>query len=125
MSLYEKTYGRPEEDVMRALVRVMRKNGVHKLDAEYSGGHDEGGVQSIVVMNSKGEPMELENLTWDHELWQACDEVMATKYYTWALEGYVCGWLHADLDDGRVWTDGQEEQTSYVPMRDPIDWRVR
>lgn len=122
--LYEKIYEKTFHDVKRDLLRAMKKAGVHKIEAEYSGGHDEGGIQAMFCWDAAGNLVPLKPASWEHPLWQACDQVMSTKYYTWALEGYVTGHLFVDLGERRLWTVGEEEHTEYRPMEDPIEWKL-
>ena len=120
LTWYEKLYGRSEHDVKRALLRVVRDRGVHRIEAQYSGGHDEGGVQDMQAWDRAGNEVEIEG--WDDPLWQACDDVLSTKFFSWALGFSVEGKLIVDLEEKRAWTEGQYED--WVPDEEPLDWRL-
>jgi hypothetical protein len=119
LSLYAQLYGKTEHDVKRDLLAGMRKHGVHRIEATYSGGHDEGGIQEMTLFNASGGTI---NGGDYNDLWNACNEVMSTKYFSWALEGSVYGTLYVDLAEKRAWTVGEEER--YAPDEDPLEWKL-
>jgi hypothetical protein len=94
LSLYAKLYGKTEHDVKRDLLATMKRHGVHRIEAQYSGGHDEGGVQDLVAFGPDG-TMDVEKFI--DELYDACNEVLSTKFFSWALGASVYGTLYVDL----------------------------
>lgn len=119
LTLYEKFYGRTEHDVKRVLLEEMKAAGAHRAEAIYSGGHDEGGVQDIRVYDRSGNDIACD---YNHPLWVACDDVLTTKFFSWALGMSVEGTLYVDLEEKRAWTEGQHED--WVPDGDPLEWRL-
>ena len=119
LSLYEQLYGKLEHDIKKELLAIMKKEGVHRLEATYSGGHDEGGVQELSCWNGAGEVV---NGLDDDALWDACNEVLGTKFFSWALGCSVYGTLHVDLSEKRAWTVGEIEQ--YSEDTDPLEWNL-
>lgn len=107
-------------DVRRNLVREMNRVGAVHLKGEYSGGHDEGGLNDLSVYD-KDDNL-IEGITsYDHALWQAVEDLLSTKFYTWALECSVYGHVYVDLRKKRAWTEGEEEVMEYRTDSDPID----
>ena len=119
LSLYEQLYGKTEHDIKRELLAAMRKHGVHRIEATYSGGHDEGGVQEMTLFNASGGTL---NGGDYNDLYDACNEVMSTKYYSWALEGSVYGTLYVDLGERRAWTVGSVEV--WAEEEDTLEWKL-
>ena len=106
-------------EIRRAIVREMNRVGAYRLVGEYSGGHDEGGLQSLALFDRKGEVFTPAGSL--DVLWDAVDALLSTKFYTWALDGYVHGNVFVDLKEKRAWTEGQEEVTHYQNDPDPIE----
>lgn len=106
-------------EIRRAIVREMNRLGAYRLEGEYSGGHDEGGLQTLDLYDRK-DTLITPAISTD-ALWSAVDALLSTKYYTWALEGYVYGNVHVDLKEKRAWTEGSEEYTEYRDDPDPIE----
>ena len=124
LSLYAKLYGKTEHDVKRDLLSAMKRLGAHRIEATYSGGHDEGGVQDMDAWNGAGElvmPNDENRGAWDN-LYESCNEVLSTKFYSWALGFSVSGTLYVNLEDKRAWTSGSMEQ--YVDDDDPLEWAL-
>lgn len=119
LTLYEQLYGKTEHDVKRDLLAAMRKAGVHRIEATYSGGHDEGGVQEMQLYNVSGGTVSLLDSS---PLWDACNEVLSTKFFSWALGCSVYGTLYVDLGEKRAWTSGEIEQ--YSEDTDPLEWHL-
>lgn len=116
---YAEYYDKPVDEVKKDLVRLMRERGIHRIEATYSGGHDEGGVQDIErIVDGKGNTVEIPEFQWSHPLWQALDAVLTMKFMSWALGMSVYGTLYVDLDERRAWTVGEQEV--YQPDTDPI-----
>src|SRR5574338_968473 len=90
------------------LLESMRKHGVAYLEARFSGGNDEGGVDEVSVMrDAAGNDVELPNMGWEHELQEACDAMLSTEFGTWAGDFSAYGTLTADLKTGKVSRAGQ------------------
>lgn len=124
LSMYEKLYGKTEHDVKRDLLSAMKRVGAHRVSAAYSGGHDEGGVTDMEAWNGAGElvmPNDENREEWD-KLWSACDAVLSTKFFSWALGCSVYGTLHVDLAEKRAWTTREVEQ--YSTDTDPLEWAL-
>lgn len=132
MSIMEQ-FGYPSEaTAKRSLFEVMKENGAAYLEAHYSGGNDEGGVDSIDVLKDADgnaipipeqwitrEPKEGDN-AWSirdgkvheyHPLYEAADEMLSTEFGSWAGEFSAYGTLFADVKAGKVWRAG--EQSAY------------
>ncbi|HSE44249.1 MAG TPA: hypothetical protein VLA89_02860 [Gemmatimonadales bacterium] len=129
MSSILEAFGFPStEDAKGKLFAEMGKIGAVKLEAHYSGGNDEGGVQSIEVLrNDKGKdipipemwltrPATAEDRPWQvrdglvhtyHPLWEAADEMLSTEFGSWAGDFTAYGTLHADVKQKKVWRDGE------------------
>lgn len=123
MSTHVSRWDRSEPEIKRDLIREMNRLGVVRLEGNYSGGHDEGGLQDMQLFKPGGVPFQPEEaLTWDDALWSAVDALLSTKFYTWALEGYVWGKVFVDLEEKRAWTEGQVEVMHHENDGDPIDW---
>jgi hypothetical protein len=120
MSIDLSQYGYPTVDQAKGeLFSVMRQHGVNFLDASYSGGNDEGGVDEIEVMkDDRGEPVTIENLHWLHPLKQAVDSMLSPDFGSWAGEFSAHGHLFADVSAGRVWREGSYE----VPQDTGGNW---
>lgn len=131
MSMFDSKF-----DKQRAL-RALEVQGVVKCMIDYSGGNDEGGVDSITVTYADGR--EETNPTWCKRTYEAMmhnpktgkwesktlspgrrqankmadliEQPVYDKYYTFAGEYYVHGTLEYDVRDGKVRMDGSE----YVP----------
>lgn len=124
LTVYEQLYGRHEHDVKRELLATMKRLGAHKIEATYSGGHDEGGVQDFEAWNGAGEllmPHDENREDYD-KLVRACDEVLSTKFFSWALGCSVSGTLYVDLATKRAWTSGSIEE--WVDDKDPLEWKL-
>jgi hypothetical protein len=114
-------YGRDANEVRRDLVREMNRLGAVHLDGSYSGGHDEGGLDQLEVYDKDNN--QIDGLNYDHALWQAVENLLSTKFYSWALECSVHGHVYVDLRKRRAWTEGEEEVMEYREDADPIDLR--
>lgn len=114
--------------VRRNLIREMNRLGIARLEGSYSGGHDEGGLEGeLKLYDKKGKPIEHVipegKHSWELPLYQAVEELLSTKFYSWALECSVYGQVYVDLTEKRAWTEGQEEVMEYREDFDPIDMR--
>jgi hypothetical protein len=120
LTWYEKLYGKTEASAFNDLIHRMHEYGVSRLEATYHGGHDEGGVEEFYAFDEQDAPLEIENMNWEHPLQASCNEVLSTKFLSWALGCTVVGTLHANLKEKRIWTQGEIE--SFVPDEEPIEW---
>jgi hypothetical protein len=114
------------------LLDAVREAGAVRLEADYSGGNDEGGVNEIRIFDAKGEALPVPD-SWVerdpkpgdsewairagkvseyHPLWAAADAMLSTEFGSWAGEFSAWGMLFADIKEDRVWRDGTYE----VPM---------
>ena len=112
MSIMEQ-FGYPSvETARRDLFAVMKSHGISYLEASYSGGNDEGGVDEVTVMkDDRGKTITIEGLGWDHPIQEKCDRMLSTEYGSWAGEWSAYGILYADVKEGKVWRNG--EMSSY------------
>lgn len=115
------TYGAESE--VKELFNIMANYGIVYLQAQYSGGNDEGGIQEIEsALMADGREVADEHTSWQGELWSAADSVMSCKYGGWAFEGSAWGNLYADAKKGKVWTQGGETVDQEDP--NPIEVNV-
>jgi hypothetical protein len=123
LTLFQKLYGRYEEDILDDMLAAMRKYGVHRFEGDYSGGHDEGGLQEVdVLTDGAGNDVEIDGIdSYDHELRRCADELLSTKFFSWALDCSVYGRLIVDMNERRAWTSGQQEETRYIDDPDPLE----
>jgi hypothetical protein len=125
LSMFQKLYGKNEEDIKNHLVHVLHEHGIYKIEATYSGGHDEGGVDELKAWDKDGVEVEWKETApdaWQDPVWEACNDVLTTKFFSWALGCSVYGMLHVDMGERRVWTEGEIEE--YVPDKEPLDWTL-
>ena len=115
MSSIMEQFGFPSAaDAKSKLFSVMRDHGISYLEASYSGGNDEGGVDEIEVMrDDRGELVTIEKLNWQHPLTEACDRMLSTEFGSWAGDFTAHGKLYADMKEDKVWRSG--EMSSYSP----------
>ena len=103
MSVLDYLFPNPEAAKGRLLNELANIKGATRLEASYSGGNDEGGVDAVRVFNATGEELALALIfepgedAWEHPLWEAANAVVSTKYGTWAGEFSAHGTLYADL----------------------------
>lgn len=130
-------YGeRSERSILLALLDEMSDLGADTLEAQYSGGNDEGGVQDLYLYKTtpksedgdeEGGRVQIENenaLRYDSEVWSLCDELLSTKYYSWAGDFSAWGTLFVSAAERRAWTQGSETQEVSVPDSDSINIRA-
>lgn len=117
---YKPGWERDPTEIRRSIVREMNRLGAYTLKGQYSGGHDEGGLEDLVIYDKKGAEIPIEG-RYDHPLWSAIDDLLSTKFYTWALGCSVYGHVYVDLKAKRAWTEGEMEETHYVSDSDPIE----
>jgi hypothetical protein len=122
LTLFQQLYGRYEDDILDAMLSAMRKYGVHRFEGTYSGGHDDGGLQEVnLLWDRAGNDVEIDGIdSYTHELRMCADEVLSTKFFSWALGFDVSGRLIVDMDERRAWTEGQQEEIRYIDDPDPL-----
>jgi hypothetical protein len=121
LTLYEKLYGRTEEEIRNKLIHTLHEHGISYIEAIYYGGHDEGGVQELTARDKDGNDIETGG-TWEDPVWEACNDVLSTKYFTWALGCSVEGTLYVDMQQRKVWTESSIEEM--VTDKEPIEWTL-
>lgn len=110
-SFMEQHFG-TAEGAKQKLFAAMKEHGVSYLEASYSGGNDEGGVDEVEILkDADGGSITIENMAWEHPIHEACDSVLGTEFGSWAGEFTAYGRLYADMKEGKVWRTGQ--QSSY------------
>lgn len=115
MSIME-AFGFPSAGAAKSkLFEEMRKVKASRIEAGYSGGNDEGGVNDIRVLDAAGEPMFVNperteggyaNLDWQHPLLLAADAMLSVDFGSWAGEFEAYGTLYADVKENKVWREG-------------------
>lgn len=118
-------FGGDPASTKNALFEQMRLLGAAKLEADYSGGNDEGGVGSIRLIAADGTNLDGFDM-WTtrkpkkgeqayshdglihepHPLYEAADEVLSLEFGTWAGEFEAYGTLYADASTRKVWREG-------------------
>lgn len=92
----------------QALLDSMKEHGVAYLEAHYSGGNDEGGVDELKTLkDAEGNDVTIENLSWEHPLQQAADNLLSTEFVSWAGDFSAYGVLTADAKTGKVSRAGE------------------
>ena len=116
------------QEILPRLLSTLKEVGGDYVEADYSGGNDEGGVDDVRVYrrfeeNGEEQKVEIEAGTgrWGDPIYDLCNEVMSSKYYTWAGEFYASGTLYVDAREKRVWTEGGETIDAPNPDYDEIN----
>jgi hypothetical protein len=125
--------GYPSEmEAKSKLLTEVRAAGATRLEANYSGGNDEGGVTDIRLLDAEGKEMPAPDSTFTrdpkpgddkwrirdgkvheyHPLWEAADRMLQTEFGSWAGEFSAYGTLFVDTTQNKVWRDG-EMQSGY------------
>ena len=110
----------------------MRKLGADYLEAEYSGGNDEGGINSVILFKRaaprarkdvltttiKGTPTKVVQVkpvgdVYDTPLWEALDELLSIDFGSFAGEFNAYGTIFADVRLNEIWREGQTSHYSY------------
>lgn len=124
-------FGGDPEGTKAALFRAMHEHGATMLEASYSGGNDEGGVDEIKLFDNvhnpvftpgmwiTREPKEGEHAYSQdglvheyHPLYEAVDNVLSLEYGSWAGEFSAWGTLFADSSTREVRREGSIETPS-------------
>jgi hypothetical protein len=111
-------YGEDPVAITRRLVNEMTRLRAGRLEADYSGGNDEGGVQGIHLFGRDGNRIE-GSYSWDSPIWALADELLSTKYGSWAGDWSAYGTLIVDAREHRAWTEGQLQV--YEADEDPVN----
>ena len=112
MSIMEQLGFPSAEQAKSKLFTAMKDHGINYLEASYSGGNDEGGVDEVDVMkDDQGGLVTIEKMGWQHPITEACDAMLTTEFGSWAGEWSAYGRLYADRSTGKVWRAG--EMSSY------------
>jgi hypothetical protein len=91
------------------LFAAMKAHGIAYLEASYSGGNDEGGVDEITVMkDDRDKLVTIENLGWEHPLVEACDRMLGTEFGSWAGDFSAYGVLYANVTENKVSRKGSQ-----------------
>lgn len=105
-SFMEQHFGTAEENKAK-LFAAMKEHGVSYLEAHYSGGNDEGGVDEVEVLkDASGGLVTIESMGWQHPIQEACDRVLSGEFGTWAGDFSASGRLYADMKENKVWRSG-------------------
>ena len=132
MSIME-AFGYPSQGTAKsALLAAISEAGGVRMEAEYSGGNDEGGVNGITVFDAEGKTLDIPDtitrsqrpgdsewqvkdglVTENHPIWQAADDMLSTEFYTWAGEFSAYGTLYADTREKKVWREGEYQTGQY------------
>lgn len=115
---FKKFYDSSLEEVRDRLIHVLHTHKIWKVEGAYSGGHDEGGLDELQAWDKDGNEVDVGS--WGSEVFDACNMVLTTKFFSWALGASVYGSFHVDMSQRRVWTEGSIEE--YVEDKTPIDW---
>lgn len=118
-ALWQLLGGQNPQVVIAKAIEKMRAEGIAKIEADYSGGNDEGGVQQVRAFKADGTEMELPSpwggdREYDEEsLWAMCDDILGSEFGTWAGEFYASGTLYIDpAHDPKCWRKGEYETPS-------------
>lgn len=116
----------------------LRKQGVTRVEVQFSGGNDEGGADSITLFQGDKEVGELVDVSgggrWDPELRQWVEKVLTPedelakalagpvydRYGSFSGEFNVEGVVTWDVEKGTVKTKGQESTTTWEDFEDYI-----
>lgn len=119
VALWQLMGGQDPQTLIRKALARMKEEGIVRIAADYSGGNDEGGVQSGRAFKSDGTEIELPS-PWsstdkydEDSLVAICDDILGTHYGTWAGDFYAYGTLYIDPSDERTcWREGSYETPS-------------
>lgn len=102
----------------RSVFARLKDKGVALVEVEFSGGHDEGGVDSIVLYDAEG--AEIERLDEDDELGEALSEPIYDKYSTFAGEFSVTGVVTWNVVDETAAISGDESNESWENFEEEL-----
>jgi hypothetical protein len=133
-------YGKDPQPYVHVAIEKMKELGAVYLEASYSGGNDEGGISSLDVFkdadgndvapppqfvdtgkkHTRPDGVEFTDYEFDPTgLWGALEDILATKYGSWAGDFEAYGTLTIDVKEGRAWSEGQT--TTYVAEDDTVE----
>lgn len=115
-----------EHEVRRNLIREMNRLGIVRIEASYSGGHGDGGLDgSPDYYDKNGQPVMPTipegKQPWELPIYQAVTDLLGQKFYLWSDDCSVEGKLYVDLREKRAWTEGEMEVTQWVEDTDPLN----
>jgi hypothetical protein len=116
---FEEHYGKTIKQVKEELIHTLHLNKIYRLEGRYEGGHDEGGLEELQAWDKQGNELDIQD---GGDVWHICNDVLTTKFLSWALGASVVGTLHVDMGKRKVWTEGEIEM--FVPDENPIDWSI-
>lgn len=124
-------YGyRTASEVLPDLIAAIEEAGADLMEAVYSGGNDEGGVDDVLLYRRFEENGEEQRVQiayaggWSDPVWELANEMMSSKYYSWAGEFEASGTLYCDTREKHAWTDGSEMVWVDADVSDTIDARL-
>lgn len=107
----------------------MRKLGADYLEASYSGGNDEGGLDDVVLFRRAAPRLrkDVESKTvdgtltkmqqialpepgyidYEHPLHDALSELLSLDFGSWAGDFSAYGTVYADIPSNRIWRQGE------------------
>jgi hypothetical protein len=109
---------RHPETIKSSIFEEMRKLGANYAEAHYSGGNDEGGVESLDLFrdipgeDDKTERIKVavpdsEHFGWEHPLWRDFDDLLSLEFGTWAGDFTAFGTVIADLRENKITRSGE------------------
>jgi hypothetical protein len=122
-ALWQLMGGESPQVLVQRCLDEMKRQGIVRLEADYSGGNDEGGVQQVRLFQADGTEVE-GALPWkkaegDHleydesSLWGIAESILGTEFGSWAGEFYASGTLYVDpTHDPKCWRKGEYEVPS-------------
>lgn len=105
--------------------------GVGVARVEYSGGHDEGGVDNILLLSAEDPNQKVIVNIWDKngrdpritdQLVNALGGPVYDRYRTFAGEFSVHGEVIWDVESRTITFDGMESEETYHPVCDSVEW---
>lgn len=124
-------YGyRTADLILPDLIAAIEEAGADLMEAGYSGGNDEGGVDDIILyrrFEENGEEQRVQIAyagSWSDPVWELANEMMSSKYYTWAGEFEASGTLYCDTREKHAWCEGGEMVYVEASIVDQIDVRL-
>ena len=128
-------YGKHPGPYVDKVLEYMQKVGAVRLEASYEGGNDEGGISGINVFVDK-DGKDVEQPPWSAEtgevypeghfnagkpvtqydptgFWQSLDNILSTRYGSWAGDFSAYGTLFVDVQERRAWTEGEMSTYTY------------
>ena len=122
VALWQLMGGQDPQTLIRKALARMQEEGFVKVQADYSGGNDSGGVTRSAVGSRPTAPRSNCPSAWsgdddkydEDSLVAICDDILGTHFGTWAGEFYASGTLYLDPSDERTcWREGTYETPSY------------